>query len=221
MIIGKGLMSSAFENIQLSDYIIFASGVSDSTEIKCSEFKREKDLLSYYLENFKDKTLVYFNSLLTLSNIDTPYFNHKRDITDLIKKYDNYKIYNVPQILGNIGNKNNLVNYLIHSLKEKKFITIQKDTYRSIIDVGDLKDVVLKTLETNYKIFNISHIELLTVMDILKIISNIYNIEPNYIEIENGVSTNIENDEIIDEILKELNIEKDGYTKKIIEKYLK
>ena len=67
--------------------------------------------MSYYLENFKDKTLVYFNSLLTLSNIDTPYFNHKRDITDLIKKYDNYKIYNVPQILGNIGNKNNLVNY--------------------------------------------------------------------------------------------------------------
>lgn len=219
MIVGSGLISSGFENVNLNNYIIFASGVSDSNEIDYFKFKREKDLLIYYLENFKNKTLVYFNSIVALNNIDTPYFNHKNELINLIKTYDNYKIYNVPQVFGKNGNKNNLVNYFVHCLKNKQRIFIQKETYRSIIDINDLKNIVLKTLKTEYKILNLAYIEILTALEILEIISDVYNITPIFTEIESGYSICSENDEIINEVLEELNIEKHNYTKLVIEKY--
>lgn len=218
MIIGNGLIANIFSDVKI-DNIIFASGVSDSNETNYLNFKREEELLIYYLNNFKDKTLVYFNSILSLNN--TPYLNHKNNMVNLIKKYNNYKIYNVPQLFGNNGNKNNLVNYFIESLKNNKTIYIQKDIYRSIIDIEDLRNIVLMTLDTKYNEFNISYIELLKVSEILKITADIYNIKPIIIEVDGGFSINKENDNIINDIIFELNINKNNYTKTIIEKYIK
>lgn len=219
MIIGNGLIANIFSDVKI-DNIIFASGVSDSNETNYLNFKREEELLIYYLNNFKDKTLVYFNSILSSLN-NTPYLNHKNNMVNLIKKYNNYKIYNVPQLFGNNGNKNNLVNYFIESLKNNKTIYIQKDIYRSIIDIEDLRNIVLMTLDTKYNEFNISYIELLKVSEILKITADIYNIKPIIIEVDGGFSINKENDNIINDIIFELNINKNNYTKTIIEKYIK
>lgn len=221
MIVGSGLIASEFQNINLDNYIIFASGVSDATETRESEFNREKELLEFYLNNFSDKTLVYFNSILTTTNINNPYYNHKRNMINLLKKYENYKIYNIPQIFGKIGNNTNIVNYFISCLKNNQEIYLQKDTYRSIIDVYDLKCIVLKTLQFDIKEFNISYIERLQVSDILNIISDVYDIKPVTTYKESGFSVNIENDVIVDKVIDEINIQRTEYTKNVIKKYNK
>lgn len=222
MIIGDGLISNSFKNFNHDDYIIFGSGVSNSKETNENEFEKEKILLLYHINNIKNKKLIYFNSIMTFTNINTPYFNHKRDMVKLIKdKVINYKIYNIPQIFGSNGNNKNLINYFITCLKNKEKISIQKNTYRSIIDIDDIYNIVIRTLDLEYKEFNISYIELLTVKQILETISNIYNISPIYVEIDDGVSINMNNDDIINSIIFELNINKNNYTEKTIKKYVK
>lgn len=130
MIIGNGDIASACEDKY--DWIIFASGVSNSREERESEYQREKDLL---LSQDKTKHLVYFGSL-SIFYSDTRYSKHKKEMEELVKK--NFKNYTIVR-LGNIDwgdNPHTLINYF---RKQKKFgIPIEvQDTYRYIISKGE------------------------------------------------------------------------------------
>jgi hypothetical protein len=221
MVVGNGLLASGFSDFNLDKYIIFASGVSDSSEYRQSEFDREIKLLQYYIENFNERTFVYFNSILTKSNINTPYYNHKRRIVNILMKYNDYKIYNIPQVYGIKGNKNNIINYFIYCVLNNKEVFIQKNTYRSIIDIFDIKRIVLNTLSCDIKEFNISYIEKLEVIDIFKIVSELYKNTVDVSYINKGFSTDIKNDILVDKVINDLGIKKEGYTRNIINKYNK
>jgi len=136
MIIGHGDIASALSNRK--DRLYFASGVSNSSEIRESEYRREINLL---LKQNRKLHIVYFSSLAVLYGSNR-YVSHKREIEPLIKQeFPRYAIMR----LGNITwgtNPHTLINYFRLQLKKGKSIKIQ-DTFRYIID----KDEFLHWIE--------------------------------------------------------------------------
>lgn len=135
MIVGRGDIASILND--RDDVIFFASGVSNSSEIKQSEFDREFELLS---KQDKTKCIFYFSSI-TIDNDEkfalSKYLQHKKAMEDYIKS--NFENYNIIRI-GNINwgiNPNTFVNYMQNKIKnnEKVFIS---DEYKFMIDKEQL-----------------------------------------------------------------------------------
>jgi len=111
------------------DRTYFVSGVSNSQEVRESEYQREKDLL---LEQDRDKRLVYVSSLSIFYN-DNRYTQHKREMEELIKEeFPQHTILR----LGNItwgDNPNTLINHFRKQVEDGDLIEI-RDTYRYVAD---------------------------------------------------------------------------------------
>ena len=119
MIIGDGLIATAFLEKYDKDknIIIFASGVSNSQEINPSHFLREKKLLNKIILENPNIKFIYFSTIL-IGYKNNPYYTHKKEMEDLIKKTStNYIIFRVPQLIGKTGNNNNLINSLVNTIK--------------------------------------------------------------------------------------------------------
>ena len=114
MVIGSGLLGSKLLDRYQDDLnvVIFASGVSSSNETDVNNFKREHDLLSNELRKCGQAKFIYFSTMLS-GLYDKAYYIHKYNMEQLIRQSEsNYIIFRLPQIIGAIGNANNLVNYL-------------------------------------------------------------------------------------------------------------
>jgi hypothetical protein len=135
MIVGRGDIASILNDRE--GVIFFASGVSNSSETKKSEFKRELDLLS---KQDKSKCIFYFSSI-TIDNKEkfevSKYLQHKKRMEDYIK--DNFQNYNIIRI-GNIAwgsNPNTFLNYLKNKIKNNEPVYIS-DEYKFMIDKEQL-----------------------------------------------------------------------------------
>ena len=126
-IIGNGDIASVLP--KRKDLLFFASGVSNSQEIRESEYRREKNLL---LKQDRKAHIVYFSSLAVLYG-NNRYVQHKREMEELIKiEFSKYTIMR----LGNITwgtNPHTIINFFRVRLKEGLPIKVQ-NTYRYIID---------------------------------------------------------------------------------------
>jgi nucleoside-diphosphate-sugar epimerase len=223
MVIGNGSIAKVFKQEFENDdsVIIFASGVSNSNEKNLSEYQRETILLKNTLTKFPEKKIVYFSSISS-KYVNSEYFNHKELMENLIiKNSNNFIIIRLPQIISNSGNQNNLINFLVNSIRNNHSLEIQKDVCRALIDVDDLKKVTLEVIKNfKNKIFNFSKIESLTVVNLCEMIFEILNSKVEIIEIIPKFNTpNLENSPEIDNILEHL-IDKKNYTNKILKKYL-
>lgn len=225
MIIGNGLLAKGFinSNINHDDFIIFCSGVSNSKEMNYDNFNREKELVIKTITENKNLKFIYFSSILTgVSNNN--YYNHKIDVENLIKKEsNNYIIFRVPQIIGSIGNKNNLFNFLKESILNDDEINIFENVKRALLDIDDLIDIVNYCKDkVNSEIINISYIEKISVLELVVIISNYLNKIPKIKTIFNKTIDNwdIKNSEIIYQYINDINIKTNGYTNKIVKKYI-
>lgn len=223
MVVGNGMISKIFKNeFENSDeYLIFASGVSNSNEVDLDQYKKEEDILINYIEEYPSYKFIYFSSVL-LDKSDSLYFSHKKKIEDIIVKNCNkYLIFRLPQILGNGGNKNNIINYFKNCIISNTDIKCQKNTYRSIIDINDLYDIVNICIKNELNTtLNLAYIEKISIKDLISKISNILNKEALITEVEQGYSLDIENSDVIDMVIKNLEINKSNYTEKILKKYL-
>lgn len=105
-IIGSGDIASVLPDRE--DLLFFASGVSNSGELRESEYEREANLL---LDQPRGSHIVYFSSLAVFYS-QTRYAQHKRDMEQMIKL--NFPLYTIVRI-GNItwgDNPHTLINYL-------------------------------------------------------------------------------------------------------------
>lgn len=224
MIIGNGLIASAFKesNVDFSDYMIFASGVSNSMEFDENEYNREKKLIIETLNSNKKLKFIYFSSIL-VGYIDNKYYNNKIKNEELIKNNsNNYIIFRVPQIVGELGNSRNIINHFKNCINNKEEITIYENTQRSLIDVEDLVDIVNYCKDkTEREILNFSYIEKIEVLDLCHLIANILNQKPIIKCIKNKLSNNwdIENSKLIEKAL--MNIKLLNYNLNVLQKYLK
>ena len=217
MIIGRGLMARSFSSYENNnEYLIFASGVSNSKEERDDEYQREIDLLCSREENMK---LIYF-STINIDDDDRKYFQHKRKIESIIaNRFDSYLIFRLPQIIGIGGNENNIFNFIYKSIKDHTLIKVQKDVYRSLIDVDDIKQICEYCFALSNTIINISSIESLMVIDIINLISKEIGITPNIEYIETTISKLNINSDIVEDAINSIGINRIGYIEKIIKKY--
>jgi nucleoside-diphosphate-sugar epimerase len=120
MIVGNGLIAKAFYDnyANRDDVLIFASGVSNSSNIDPKEFIREKTLLKSFLT--ERKKIVYFStcSIEDPSLENSPYILHKLEMEELVKGVNDYLIFRLPQLAGKTDNPNTLLNFLYRKIKK-------------------------------------------------------------------------------------------------------
>jgi len=212
LIIGDGMLASMFIDYKNSNnIIIFASGVSNSSETREKEFLREKTLVENTLKNYRDKLFIYFSSCSLddpqLSN--TPYHIHKRNMEQLIKEISNYYIiFRVPNIIGRGGNKNTIINFLFNKIKQEEVFDLWINATRNIVDIEDLYKIVSYIINNRvFKniILNIAYEYNYKVEDIVHAIENILNKKAKYNIINKGADLKIDIQKTLP-ILNELKI---------------
>lgn len=174
MVIGNGLMAQTFSAYAKNDDIlIFASGVSNSTEIDDGEFQREAELLKQTILKYPSYIVVYFStcSIDDPTVWERPYNKHKLRLEDYIKKHaSNYLILRVSNVVGDMGNPNTIMNYLHNAIKKGLKIEVWSQAERNIIDKDDCLYIVQELLKKNEKnkTINIAWRESFLVTDIIK-----------------------------------------------------
>ena len=127
MIVGHGDIASVLTD--RSDRIYFASGVSNSQEMRESEYDREIKLL-VSLPQYSH--VVYFSSL-SVFYATTRYAIHKRRMEDLVK---GYFFPSTILRLGNITwgtNPHTLINFITNKIRTREPFEIQ-DVYRYVLE---------------------------------------------------------------------------------------
>jgi nucleoside-diphosphate-sugar epimerase len=223
-IIGNGLLAKSFLKYKIDkkfNCIIFASGVSNSSESDLNNFSKEVDLINQVLSENKNLKLVYFSSIFI--NRKSPYYEHKTNIENIIKKKSHdFLILRLPQLVGTGGNSNNIFNFFKDKISKDEIISIIKDSERSLIDIDDVRDFVFYALENNISgTLNFSSVEKISVLNLATLMANNLNKNLNYnLLINTEISTIFENNPEINLFLKLKKIEKKGYIQKLIKKYL-
>ena len=210
MVSGRGLIASAFSSyLENNNFVIFASGVSNSQENRLEQFKRERNLLQEVSIKNLDKTLVYFSTCAFYDNyfMETPYVNHKKNTEKWIQNnIKSYYIFRVPQIIGS-KNKNQLLGFLNDQIsKNLKFKLF--DIERNLIDLDFLFNVVDHVLKNNLfqnDIINISYPQNISVLEIVEILEKTHSKKANYELIKKKGSFIIDNSKLI-EIYDELGL---------------
>lgn len=223
MIIGHGLVASEFkkQEAKFKNCLIFAAGVSNSKEVNSSEFVRDKNLLISTLEKYKDLKFIYISTVLA-GHVDNAYYRHKLEMEELVRnRAESYIIFKVPQLVGRGGNTNTLLNYFKSRIINEEPVTVYYDSKRSLVDISDLTNMVYYFLNiTNKETIIIPGIEILNAVDLCKLVATTLDKPANIIEVFSEESNQWVDNQLSPQMLKDLGIEKQSYTKRLLKKYL-
>ena len=221
MIIGNGLIANAFRDADREDVVFFASGVSNSLETKAENFLREENLVKETIQKFTDKLFVYFStcSIYDSSKNESPYVNHKLKMEHLIAtNCPHYIIARVSNAVGNGGNPNLLMNYIHRSIQNGDKITIHKNAKRNLIDVEDLKNILIHIIEKEErnKIYNLAYLDNFSITDIVSTFERVLGKEAIKETLDMGESYTIDV-HLIESCFKERNTK--VYLENLVQKY--
>jgi nucleoside-diphosphate-sugar epimerase len=224
MIIGNGLVASEFkkQESKFKNCLIFAAGVSNSKEVDDSEFSRDKNLLISTLQKYKDLKFVYISTILA-GHVDNAYYRHKLEMEELVKNYaDSYIIFKVPQLVGHGGNSNTLLNYFKSRIINEEPVPVYFDSKRSLMDILDLTNMVYYFLNmADKETIIIPGIEILNAIDLCNLVATTLGKPANIVEVFIKESNDWANNQLSPQILRDLGIKKQNYTKSLLKKYLK
>jgi len=199
MIIGNGLIAKNFETYKTkNDFLIFASGVSDSKSDNESDFKREHDLLLKSISNNPEKKLVYFSTSSVFDNDlkETPYAKHKIRLENLIaKNASSYNIFRLSNLAGFSNNPNTILNFFYFHIVQERHFDLWKNSERNIIDVEDVYHVINYALENNLfknEIVNIANTNNYPVNHIVDAIERFVNRKAIFTEKDKGAKISID-----------------------------
>lgn len=141
MVVGDGMMAKAFSAFAAdAEVVVFASGVSDSTETRTSAFARERDLLQRTRAEHPDALLVYFGtcSVNDADRRDTPYVRHKLEMEALLKASPGpWMVLRLPLAIGPGHRGNTLANYLHGRIVRGEPFEVWGGSTRYPVDVED------------------------------------------------------------------------------------
>ena len=226
MVIGNGMIAKEFESYFNNEgIIIFASGVSDSTNTNKAAFEREKKLVTDIIKTSMGKLLVYFStcSIYDPSMQDSAYVQHKIKMENFIR--DNHAPYIIFRLTNPIGKTNNthtVVNYFINNIIENNKFTVWKNASRNIIDIDDMyllcNEILQQKLFTN-SIVNIANPANYPVSFIVETLETHFNMKGNYDVIDKGGAPIIDTN-ALDPLFTKFNINFDEhYLPDLLKKY--
>lgn len=212
MVVGNGLMASAFNDYRdNNEYLIFASGVSNSKETSPNSFEREKNILLETLLNYDKKKFIYFStySILDPSMTDSQYIKHKIQIEEIIKdKSHSYLIFRLSNIVGSLGNRTNIFNYLVDTIEKQMPFDLWQNATRNLLDIDHVKGLIESILNSGIAnvTLNITNKKAYTIPEIVKNIEDHLGLKAKFKLVNKGASfqadiTPIESiyDNVIDE----------------------
>lgn len=228
MIIGKGLLATAFSKYQhdLDKVCVYAAGVSNSANIDDSQFERERKLITQTFEQIDSKkTFLYFStcSVYDPSMTSSQYVLHKLRMEALVKTRENYLILRLPQVVGNTLNPNTLFNYLSSKILRGEHFTSWTTATRNLIDVEDVAAIVFELVvnqQLKDRIINIANAKSVKVKEIINIIEGMLGKKAVFTEEARGSDYQIDISDI-QPVLTKLNLQFDNdyYIKNLIQKY--
>ncbi|MDY3521215.1 NAD-dependent epimerase/dehydratase family protein [Riemerella anatipestifer] len=225
MVIGSGLIASLFTNADREDIIFFASGVSNSLEVREEEFMREEKLLRETISNHPDKVMVYFStcSIYDSSKVDSPYVRHKLKMENIVSNNcSRYLILRLSNVVGKGGNPNLLMNYLVRSVMNGEVINVHTKATRNLIDADDVRAIVLSLLETPNKntIINLAYLENYTIVEIVEVLESFFKTKLNLNLIKAGSGYPISISAEVNRYYIQNNfLDKENYLRAILSKY--
>ncbi len=224
MIIGNGLIASLFTDCDQENIIFFASGVSNSLETQKEEFLREENLIRKTITENPNKIFIYFStcSIYDSSKTESQYVLHKLKMEQIITQLcSQYLIVRLSNAVGNGGNPNLLINYLVRSVKSSKTINVHTKATRNFIDTEDIKNIVIQLIKNkNFnKIINIAYPENYTIIEILEILEKFFQIKPKLNLVKSGSGYLIDIPDVQDYFNQHALTNKETYLYKILEKY--
>tara|TARA_R100000458_G_scaffold17345_3_gene15024 strand:- start:7475 stop:8152 length:678 start_codon:yes stop_codon:yes gene_type:complete len=224
MIIGNGLVAKGFKDFDNPNYVILASGVSNSLETDIFQFNKEREVILNAIKTYPNKKFVYFSTVL-IDSIDSPYYNHKKEMEQLvINNTKEYAIFRVPQLVSNTGNSNNLINHLKDKIVNGRKVVIYEGVKRSLLGIEDLVAIVNIIINKVVRgVIDIAGVEILSVINICEILAEILN-KPLHIAVKSKKENSewvTKNDILVKNAFKILDIESENYSKNLIKKYFK
>ena len=149
MIVGNGLLAHAFarSHAHHPNVTIFASGVSNSLEVRADAFARERDLLDSVLRQ-RTRRVIYFSCCsLSGSLPTTPYMRHKLDMESRIRAIPGGIVMRLPQVVGRSGNPHTLANYLQAKIMSGEAFEVWSRAERNLIDVDDVAAIATAMID--------------------------------------------------------------------------
>lgn len=229
MIIGKGLIAKAFKEFeQDSKYLIFASGVSNSSINIEFEFNKEIELIRNTIHQYSNYIFIYFSTCSIYDDAEKGkhYVLHKLKAENfIIQNAKKYFIFRVSNVVGNSYNPNTIFNFLVSKIRQNEEITLWKYAYRNLIDVDDLckiiKHFISINIETN-KVINVANVKSYNIIELATSIAEYVDKKLFYKIIEKGSNANINLNDVY-EVYIELNLVKkfnDNYLRYLLNKYV-
>lgn len=141
MIVGNGMLAQALKSSDYDweDFILLASGVSNSSETRETEYQREKNQITSYLGTHK--TVVYFStvSIYDEQKSESEYVTFKVAIERFIlESFERSLVIRLPIVVGPNNNPNQLIGHIKSCIHSGDELTIYKNATRYFFDVGDL-----------------------------------------------------------------------------------
>ncbi len=226
MVVGNGMIAKKFAGYADDDnFIIFASGVSNSKSSDQNEYLREFTLLKETIAACSDRTLVYFStaSIYDPSEGGSDYINHKKHVEQYIESnVKKYVILRVSNVVGKSTNPNTIFNYLIRHIIEKTNFGLWLNASRNLIDIDDLFKVVDHLLQNKLflnTIVNVANPKNYRIKEMVEAIELCYGKKASYIPIFKGCDFAIDIS-AIRPVFESLKIDfGDDYLKKLLLKY--
>ena len=226
MVIGTGLVAKAFDAYKTdSRFLVFASGVSDSTNTDKNAFERERQLLMRSLKEHQEKIFAYFSTCSIYDAVlsKTPYVLHKLEMERLISDlHKHYYIFRISNLAGQSSNPHTVLNFFVQHILSGISFFLWNNASRNIIDVDDAFSICNHILQKDYSpngVINVANTVNYDVKVIVQEIEHLLHKRGNYTLIENSSHPEIDVS-AIQSIISALNIKfgKD-YLKTIINKY--
>jgi nucleoside-diphosphate-sugar epimerase len=219
-VIGNGLIANRFRNFDCAEpVVLFASGVSNSLETTTGAFEREINLIKEHL--CSDKLFIYFSSY-SVTYKKSSYVDHKLHIENLIAQHaKKYLILRLTNVVGNAGNRNTVINFLIDKIKQQEPFNLYTHAERNFLDVDDIVQIVKELLSDPYsvnKIYNIGYPENLTMKRVLQIVEQHLAAKAVYSELYH-IQEHITPDFYASGLFSGNGMDAAQYLKRILEKY--
>jgi len=228
MVVGSGMLAKAFSSyIKNENVVIYASGVSNSSENSDENFQREIGLLESCIQENKHSLIVYFStcSVNDDSLKETKYVQHKKFIEEYIQNNtQKFIIFRLPIVIGYAKNNSTLFNFLKEKLSSNQDVFIQKNAYRYLVDIEDVSYVLSKIIDSKEFlncIIDVSFSKKISVLEISKIIKK--ELQSNSkINIVDGGGSYYVNDSQLNGFIsnKKINFS-ETYNEEVLKKYLK
>ena len=139
----------------------------------------------------------------------------------IIQLCPQYLILRLSNAVGNGGNPNLLMNYLVRSVKNNEIINVHTKATRNLIDVEDIKNITNQLIDKQYfnKIINIAYPENYTIIEILEIMEKFYQTKLYLNLVKSGSGYAIDTHDVESYFIQHALTNKETYLHKILEKY--